>query len=109
MNRFVLTVTAILAAAYLYLASRLASSTGAQLALALPFLLVWIVPVVYWGSDRDRYGAIDQGLHFARYLSMGWVSFALVLAAVRDALLLATSSLPVLVAVPVASLDLGVP
>ena len=109
MNRFVLTVTAILAAAYLYLASRLASSTGAQLALALPFLLVWIVPVVYWGSDRDRYGAIDQALHFASYLSMGWVSFALVLAAVRDALLLATSSLPVLFAVPVASIDLGVP
>lgn len=109
MDRFVLTVTAMLAAAYLYLAWRLTSSGAAQLALALPFVMVWIVPVVYWGSDRDRYGALDQALHFASYLSMGWLSFLLVLSAARDVLLLATSSFGARFGISLAPFDAGVP
>jgi predicted MPP superfamily phosphohydrolase len=109
LNRFVLTVTAILVTAYLYLAWRLAASAPAHLALALPFAMVWIVPVLYWGTDRDRHGRLDQALHFASYLSMGWLSFLVILCIARDALLLATSSLGALFDISPFRVDIGVP
>lgn len=109
LNRFVLTVTAMLVTAYLYLVWRLASSTAAQFALALPFVMVWIVPVVYWGSDRDRHGPIDQAVHFASYLSMGWLSFLVIMSIARDTLYIATSSLERLFDISVSPVDIGVP
>jgi hypothetical protein len=94
LSRFALAVTAMLAVVYAYVASRLASGAAAATALAVPFLLIWIMPVVYWGTGRSREGFLDQLLHRASYLSMAWVSFVLVLTLARDALLLATSWLP---------------
>ena len=89
MTRLVVIVTAILGGAYAYLAWRLAAGAGGRFALAVPFFLIWIVPVYYWGSDRDRYGWPHMAVHQASYLSMAWLSFVLVLAIARDALLLA--------------------
>ena len=83
-----------LAVTYAYVASRLAHSTLAALALAVPFILIWIMPVVYWGTGRSREGFIDQLVHRASYLSMAWVSFALVLTVARDLALMATSWTP---------------
>lgn len=91
---FVLAVTAILLAAYAYLAWRLAGQTGARIALAVPFFLIWIVPVYYWGADREDQGMVDQVVHQASYLSMAWLSFALVLTLARDALLVLTLQFP---------------
>jgi hypothetical protein len=88
-SRLVVIVTAILGGAYAYLAWRLASGAGGRFALAVPFFLIWIVPVYYWGSDRDRYGWPHMAVHQASYLSMAWLSFVLVLALARDALLVA--------------------
>ena len=48
MTRFTLIVTAILGLGYTYVAQRLGAGVLDGLALAVPFLLVWIVPVVYW-------------------------------------------------------------
>jgi uncharacterized protein len=93
---FVLVVTAMLLAVYAYLAWRLADNGWARTALAVPFLLIWIVPVYYWGSEREDEGMIDQIVHQASYLSMAWLSFALVLALARDALLLVTAWTPAL-------------
>src|SRR5439155_17807315 len=87
---FVLVVSAMLAAAYAYLAWRLATGAWERVALAAPFFLIWIVPVYYWGSDREDQGIIDQLAHQASYLSMAWLSFALVLTLARDALLVLT-------------------
>jgi predicted MPP superfamily phosphohydrolase len=92
---FVLVVTAVLGAGYAYLAWRLTSSAGARLALAIPFLLVWIVPALYWVGDRDNDGWIDDLLHWSSYVSMAWLSFLIVLSIARDAfLLLAVWPLP---------------
>ena len=91
LNPFVLVLTAILAGAYAYLAWRLASGMLARLALAAPFLLIWLVPVIYWMGDRESGGPADELLHFAAYLCMGWLNFALLLSLGRDALLLATA------------------
>ena len=94
MNRllqpFVLIVTAILAAGYAYVASSLASGVWERIALAIPFLLVWIVPVVYWNGDREGGGRLDEIVHVASYLSMAWLSFLVVLTLARDVLLVAT-------------------
>ena len=90
MSRFALAVTALLGVTYAYLAARLATGAGSALALATPFVLIWILPVVYWGSERGREGWLDKLLHRASYLSMAWVSFALVLTLFRDLLLVAT-------------------
>jgi hypothetical protein len=47
------------------------------------------VPVYYWSRERDEEESLlDQAVHQASYLSMAWVSFALVLTLARDALLL---------------------
>lgn len=87
---FVVAISAILAAVYAYLAWRLAAGGWGRAALAAPVFLVWIVPVYYWGSDREDQGVIDQVVHQASYLSMAWLSFALVLTLARDALLVLT-------------------
>ena len=73
MTRFALVVTAMLAVVYAYVASRLAHGALAAFALAVPFVLIWIMPVVYWGTGRSREGFIDQLVHRASYLSMAWV------------------------------------
>lgn len=91
LNPFVLVLTAILAGAYAYLAWRLASGTLARLALAIPFVLVWLVPVIYWVGDRGSGGLADELLHFASYVCMGWLNFVLLLSLGRDGLLLATA------------------
>jgi uncharacterized protein len=91
LTRFVLTVTVMLAAAYMYVAARIAYTPAAWLALAIPFVLVWIVPVLYWGSDKDDHRALDHALHVASYVSMGWVSFLLLFTLLRDAALVASA------------------
>jgi predicted MPP superfamily phosphohydrolase len=88
---FVLVVTALVGAGYAYLALRLATNGWARAALAAPFFLIWIVPVYYWGRDRGRAETwLDNAVHQASYLSMAWVSFALVFTLARDVLLMAT-------------------
>jgi predicted MPP superfamily phosphohydrolase len=94
LSRFALAVTALLGLAYAYLAARLATGAASALALAAPFVFIWILPVVYWGSERGREGLLDKLLHRASYLSMAWVSFALVLTILRDVLLVATFAAP---------------
>ena len=91
-----LVVTALLAVVYSYVASRLAVGPVSAVLLAVPFLLIWILPVYYWGSSRSREGLIDKLIHRASYLSMAWVSFALVFTLARDLALLATLGAPTL-------------
>ncbi|MDA8364495.1 MAG: metallophosphoesterase [Gammaproteobacteria bacterium] len=91
---FVIAVTVLLAGAYVYVAARLASGPWGSGLLAIPFVLVWIVPVIYWGERRDRKETrIDGLVHQASYLSMAWVSFILVGTFSRDLVLLVTALL----------------
>jgi predicted MPP superfamily phosphohydrolase len=90
LNPFVLVLTGILGGIYAYLSVRLASGILPRLALAVPFCLIWIVPVVYWGGRRTR-GRADELVQFASYVCMGWLNFAVVLSLGRDVLLLATA------------------
>ena len=60
LNPFIPVLTAILAAAYAYLAWRLASGLAPRLALAAPFVLIWLVPVIYWVGERGSEGLADE-------------------------------------------------
>jgi hypothetical protein len=99
LHPFVLVVSAILLAGYAYIAARLTSTAPARVALAAPFVMVWILPVVYWFGDRDRRGRGHEWVQALSFLCMGWLSFLLVLTVARDLLLLATVVLPPLAAV----------
>ena len=92
---FVLAVTALLAGGYIYVAVRLASGPWERGLLAIPFVLVWTVPVIYWTRQREGGETwLDRAAHQASYLSMAWVSFILVCTLGRDLALLVTATLP---------------
>jgi len=92
---FVLAVTALLAGGYIYVAARLGAGPWGRGVLGIPFLLVWIVPVIYWTGQRDTEETwLDEAAHQASYLSMAWVSFILVCTLARDLALLVTAALP---------------
>jgi predicted MPP superfamily phosphohydrolase len=91
---FVLVLTALLAVSYSYVAIRLAAGPWERGTLAVPFVLVWIVPAIYWTGLRDNAETwIDETAHQASYLSMAWVSFILVCTAARDLALVVTAAL----------------
>jgi hypothetical protein len=80
-----------LCAAYAYVAWRLGTTAVLRWALVVPFAAIWTVPVVYWVGERESTSWLDDLLHAAAYLCMGWVNFLVVLTAARDILLQATS------------------
>ena len=91
---FVVIVTALLATGYAYVGLRLGSQPWQRIALAIPFVLIWVVPVFYWSRDRDREETwLDNAAHQASYLSMAWVSFVLAFTVLRDLALLATAAM----------------
>ena len=98
LHPFVLIVSVILLAGYAYIAARLTSTGLGRVMLAAPFVMVWILPVVYWFGDRDRPGRVHEWIQTLSFVCMGWLSFLLVLTMARDVLLLATLALPSLAA-----------
>jgi len=91
LDPFMLVLTAIVGLGYAYTALRLTGNTDARLALIVPFALVWVVPAVYWNGGRASKSPLDDWVHAASYLSMGWISFLVVCLLGRDALLAATA------------------
>lgn len=87
LSPFILSITALLAAGYAYVAWRLTSTAGQRWLLALPFVMIWIVPALYWAHERENTGRGDELLHSASYLCMGWVNFLILLSLARDLLL----------------------
>jgi uncharacterized protein len=106
---FIVVITAILATGYVYIAWRLTEAAAARLALAVPFVLVWLVPVLYWRRRRDHETVLDNIMHQASYLSMAWLSFLLVLTAARDAVLLVSMWPAALAGVHAFAAEAGVP
>ena len=90
LNPFVLVLTATLFGVYSYLAWRLASGPVGHAVLAIPFVLIWVVPVVYWGGRGTRAPA-DEVVQFASYVCMGWLNFVVILSLARDLLFIATA------------------
>ncbi|MBM3219653.1 MAG: metallophosphoesterase [Candidatus Rokubacteria bacterium] len=94
MRRFVAVLTTLLLAGYLYLAWRLTSGAEARIALAVPFALVLIVPMIYWIGGRARVSPADDVVHGLGYVSLAWLNFLALVSLARDALLLVTTTSP---------------
>ncbi len=90
LNPFVLVLTSILAAGYAYLALRLFESVAARLALALPVIAIWIIPVFFWSRNKEAHTERDEILQGVAYVCMGWLNFLLVLTLIRDGIWLIT-------------------
>jgi predicted MPP superfamily phosphohydrolase len=93
---FIASVTALLVVGYVYTAVRLTSEPWQWIVLALPFLLIWIVPVYYWSRASDTESFLDALAHSASYVCMAWVSFLVVLTLLRDLVVLLTGLSPTL-------------
>jgi len=93
-RRFVAVLTTLLLAGYLYLAWRLTSGAEARIALAVPFALVLIVPMIYWIGGRARVSPADDVVHGLGYVSLAWLNFLALVSLARDALLLVTTTSP---------------
>lgn len=87
---FLFTLGAILLAGWMYVSWRLTGAHWQRLVLALPFVLVWLVPALYWVGGRQNHGRLDDWLHGAGYLSMGVLNFLVLFTFARDLLLVAT-------------------
>jgi predicted MPP superfamily phosphohydrolase len=87
---FLLACTALVVAAWSYLAWRLGSSAAERTLLALPCVLIWVVPAIYWGGRRRDATIADKIVTQASFFSMAWVSFLVVLTLVRDVVLVVT-------------------
>jgi uncharacterized protein len=96
---FLVIVTALLTVSYAYVAARLASHPAQYLALALPFVLIWVVPAVYWRGRRNAESVVDKIVLQAAFVSMGWVTFVVLFTLLRDVILLATLWPPALAGV----------
>jgi hypothetical protein len=69
LHPFVLVVSAVLVVGYAYIVTRSTSTAPVRAALAAPFIMVWILPVVYWFGDRDRRGRVHE---WVQALSFRW-------------------------------------
>ncbi len=85
-NPFVIILTLLSCGLYSYAAIRLTDNSWVQGLVAIPFFLVWVVPVVYWHGQREsrKLGRVDHVVHLGCYLSMGWINFMLILLLLRD-------------------------
>lgn len=86
LNPFTFLVTLIVVTFYAYASLRLTSDFLPRLVLAIPFFLIWIVPLLYWVGRRDGSTILDNFLHMGGYLSMGWLSFLFTFLILRDLL-----------------------
>lgn len=78
LSPFMLLFTAVLSLCYSYAAHQLTSQLFAQLLLALPFLSIWLVPLLYWSGDQAETQPWTHYFQSFAYLSMGWLNYVFV-------------------------------
>lgn len=87
MQPFVLVLTILLAGIYSYVAYSLSAGLILSIVITVPFFLIWIIPVLYWGTDKEGASPLDHWLHYFGYLAMGWISFFVLSTLAKDVLL----------------------
>lgn len=95
LSRFVLVLSAIVALGYAYVTWRLALPSWACWALAVPFGLVWLVPMSTGRENARARPLPTTGCTPRATWCMGWLNFLVLAVALRDALLGATWALGV--------------
>lgn len=85
---FVPVFTLLMSMTYFYAWSRLSPDIVISLLLALPFVLVWIIPFRFWSTDHSSYTPLDHTLHILGYVCMGLVNFLLTSLLITDFIVL---------------------
>lgn len=88
----ILTFSSLLLITYCYAWMRLANDLTTSLLLAAPFILVWLIPVRFWSTDRSTIKAFDHLLQVLGYTCMGLVNFLIISLILTDLILLLTQS-----------------
>jgi predicted MPP superfamily phosphohydrolase len=81
---FIIVLSTLIGIVYSYVAFSMTDVWSLRILIAVPFLAIWLMPVVYWSRTREGHTAFDQGIHTFAFLSMAWVSFVLVMSLIRD-------------------------
>jgi predicted MPP superfamily phosphohydrolase len=86
LGRFVLVLTSLVLGTWAYVRWSLGLDAPGGAALLVPFLLVWLVPIVYWVYERESDTPLDEAVHALAYLAAGWLHFLIFWCLVRDLL-----------------------
>ncbi len=75
MKRFLLILTTVTGLSYFYALKSLSAGTLTGVFLFIPFLLIWLLPVLYWGKGEKKDSQGSHVIHYLGYLSMAFISF----------------------------------
>ncbi|MFL5784709.1 MAG: metallophosphoesterase [Bacteriovoracaceae bacterium] len=78
MKRFLLLLTTVAVLFYTYAFRSLHAGIVTGVFLFVPFLMIWLLPVLYWGKKERKDSRSSHILHYLAYLSMAFISFLLV-------------------------------
>ncbi len=84
----ILTFSFLLLISYSYAWARLTRDLTTSLLLAIPFILVWLIPVRFWSTDRSTIKTFDHILQILGYTCMGLVNFLIISLLLTDLILL---------------------
>lgn len=85
LSPFVLIFTAVLCLGWFYAVSRLDAGPVSRFLIAVPFVMVWSLPVLYWGGALKKERKVDHVIHITGYLSMAFLSFFMLFLLLIDA------------------------
>lgn len=88
LHPFVIIFTVLLSIGCSYVLWSLQASIFTGLIIVIAFALSWLMPVLYWGLDKEDQTSFDHVLHFAGYIAMGVISFISVFTFIKDFMLL---------------------
>lgn len=75
MKRFLLILTLVTALCFTYATRSLDAGIVTGVFLFIPFLMIWLLPVLYWGKGEKKDSKLSHVIHYMGYLSMAFISF----------------------------------
>lgn len=75
MTRFFIVLTTVTGLCYFYALKSLGAEAITGAFLFIPFLMIWLLPVLYWGKGERKDSKTGHIIHYLGYLSMAFISF----------------------------------
>lgn len=75
MKRFFIILTTVTGLCYFYALRSLDAGIPGGIFLFIPFLLIWLLPLLYWGRGEKKDTKTSHAIHYSAYLSMAFISF----------------------------------
>lgn len=84
MVRFILILTLVTILTFTYAVISLGMGLVSGILLFVPFLLIWLLPVLYWGRGGKKESGLSHFIHYAGFLAMAFISFLFVFLLLAD-------------------------